>query len=373
MVQGMDGRRVLVLVNGKPLVGRLSGVQDLSRIPLSAVDRVEVVRGPQAALYGSEALGGVVNILTRRGGERPLEVSVGMVAGSAGRLEGQVETRGRVAGVGYLAGAGRRQDDLVPGLQSPDGGTVRHDLRLRLEGEGPVRWEAGGLLLSDELDWRTGQLANFSRGTQWTGRLRGAGELGEGHWVAGASMAGFRQRSGRASGSVDPGTVRGNVQKEERWDAELVAAHPLPFARMELEAGVELHGTRITADRVEGGVQDETGVEVFAQGSLALGRVTLIPAIRRSARTGADAHWIPELAARVPVSSWGSLVLRAAGGYRVADLKERSLTFLNVGPGFGYQVRGNPGLQPEHSTHLGADFQWRRDDLSWAVPPGPPA
>src|SRR5690606_1893325 len=66
MLQGLSSERVLVLVDGRPLTGRIAGNFDLARIPSDIVERIEVVKGPQSALYGSEAMGGVVNIITRR-------------------------------------------------------------------------------------------------------------------------------------------------------------------------------------------------------------------------------------------------------------------------------------------------------------------
>ena len=65
MLQGIGSERVLVLLDGQPLAGRISGVFDISRIPVTMIDRVEVVRGPQSTLYGTDAMGGVVNIITR--------------------------------------------------------------------------------------------------------------------------------------------------------------------------------------------------------------------------------------------------------------------------------------------------------------------
>src|SRR5690606_6114811 len=60
MLQGLGSERVLVLVDGQPYIGRLSGSLDLSRVPVSLIERVEVVKGPQSTLYGSDAMGGVV-------------------------------------------------------------------------------------------------------------------------------------------------------------------------------------------------------------------------------------------------------------------------------------------------------------------------
>src|SRR5688572_10903688 len=59
-IRGVDGPRVLVLVDGEPISGNLLENRDLSRLSSLAVDRIEVVKGPLSALYGSDALGGLV-------------------------------------------------------------------------------------------------------------------------------------------------------------------------------------------------------------------------------------------------------------------------------------------------------------------------
>jgi outer membrane receptor for ferrienterochelin and colicins len=63
-MQGLDAQYVLILIDGVPLVGRSAGTLDLSRITLNNIKQIEIVKGASSGLYGSEALGGVVNILT---------------------------------------------------------------------------------------------------------------------------------------------------------------------------------------------------------------------------------------------------------------------------------------------------------------------
>jgi len=66
MMQGFDGAYVKVLVNGLEVAGDIGGATELSLIPLSDVERIEIVRGASSALYGSDALGGVINIITKK-------------------------------------------------------------------------------------------------------------------------------------------------------------------------------------------------------------------------------------------------------------------------------------------------------------------
>jgi len=64
-INGMEGPYTMVLIDGMPIVSALSSVYGLSGIPNSLVERIEVVKGPAASLYGSEAMGGIINVITR--------------------------------------------------------------------------------------------------------------------------------------------------------------------------------------------------------------------------------------------------------------------------------------------------------------------
>ena len=64
-INGMPGPYTMVLIDGMPIVSSLSTVYGFSGIPNSMIDRVEVVKGPASSLYGSEAIGGVINIITK--------------------------------------------------------------------------------------------------------------------------------------------------------------------------------------------------------------------------------------------------------------------------------------------------------------------
>lgn len=63
-MQGIDSQYTMILINGNPIIGRSAGTLDLNRIAVGNVKRIEVVKGPSSSLYGSEALGGVINIIT---------------------------------------------------------------------------------------------------------------------------------------------------------------------------------------------------------------------------------------------------------------------------------------------------------------------
>ncbi len=65
-INGLEGPYTMVLLDGMPIVSALSTVYGLSGIPNSLVERIEIVKGPASSLYGSEAVGGLINIITKK-------------------------------------------------------------------------------------------------------------------------------------------------------------------------------------------------------------------------------------------------------------------------------------------------------------------
>lgn len=70
-INGLEGPYTMVLIDGMPMVSGLSTVYGLSGIPNSLIDRVEIVKGPASTLYGSEAVGGLINIITKSPSKAP--------------------------------------------------------------------------------------------------------------------------------------------------------------------------------------------------------------------------------------------------------------------------------------------------------------
>src|SRR4029077_19930662 len=65
-IRGSVSSETLVLIDGCPASGYALGPTDLSEIPVESIDHIEIVRGGASALYGPNAIGGVINIITKR-------------------------------------------------------------------------------------------------------------------------------------------------------------------------------------------------------------------------------------------------------------------------------------------------------------------
>ena len=149
MLRGANSEHTLVLLDGVEINDPMNPSRscDLAHISLDQVERIEILRGPQSTLYGSDALGGVVNIITRTGKGRP-RLSL---MGSAGFLktgEGRLDLSGSSGGVSYSMGASylasggiSAADSVLPGNTEKDG--YRN---ISLTGR-------AGIKLARSLDW----------------------------------------------------------------------------------------------------------------------------------------------------------------------------------------------------------------------------
>lgn len=68
-IRGMSASGTLILLDGRRLAGEVQNPYDLDRIPASIVERIEIVKGPMSSLYGADAVGGVINIITKKAKE----------------------------------------------------------------------------------------------------------------------------------------------------------------------------------------------------------------------------------------------------------------------------------------------------------------
>ena len=106
-----SGKRVLLMVDGVPTNSALTGFIYPNQIQTGAIERVEVVKGAFSSLYGSNAMGGVINVITKEKQTEGLEVTPRVKAGNFGLREAGVEASGRKGKLAYTLNTSHRQVD----------------------------------------------------------------------------------------------------------------------------------------------------------------------------------------------------------------------------------------------------------------------
>jgi vitamin B12 transporter len=115
-IRGGGSQRSLVLIDGLRTASPTLGSTDIAEITIDAIDRIEIVRGPQSTLYGADAITGVVNIITKKG-QGPPSASVWVEGGNYATAREQVNVQGAFGGFNWN----------VTGSQFNTGGNLPHD------------------------------------------------------------------------------------------------------------------------------------------------------------------------------------------------------------------------------------------------------
>jgi outer membrane receptor for ferrienterochelin and colicins len=369
-IQGLDSRQVLVLVDGLPLVGargvKRGGVLNLDRQTVGSLERIEVVKGAASALYGSDAMGGVINLITRRS-TAPLSVGATVAGGSRGDLDLGVETgfrRGAWSGL-FLAERHELDGfDLTPSTFDTTGApyertdgfakagwTPRGDFSITGLVTGYRNHTTGrslGELGPQEDDIRDSTL-NASAAAAWQASPGTSFELRVHH--ARFDEEALGRLAPPASTPLEPGAL------EERFTRIAASVSQVVGSRQHLQAGLE-H----SQDRYAGinRLRDETGEEVWtgtawAQHRIVFGAATATAGVRVDRHSIFGTAVSPKLAVNVRAADNVSVRASYGRGFRAPDVGQLYYRFMS--PSNFYQVVGNPRLEPEYanSFQLGAD------------------
>ncbi|MFC3609376.1 TonB-dependent vitamin B12 receptor [Stutzerimonas tarimensis] len=141
MLRGTSNQHVLLLVDGIPQGSATTGAPALQHLPVEQIERIEVVRGPRSSLYGSQAVGGVIQIFTRQGAEQGVKPHLSIGAGSRSSAHASAGVSGGSEAAWFNASATtestdginvRRLNPTSPNAHEPDADGYReHSVALR--------------------------------------------------------------------------------------------------------------------------------------------------------------------------------------------------------------------------------------------------
>lgn len=381
-INGISGEGVKIMVDGVPIVGRLDGKLDLSQINISNIDHIEIVEGPLSVMYGTEAMGGVVNIITKTFQQEKINLNLKGYYESVGQYNVELNTgftfkRHQL----YLSG-GRNFFNGFSTLNVPryqewkpkeqyfaDAKYLFNTERLRFAISASFFRE---LMLDRSAPIKT--LSTDNNDTAWT-------YVGiDGHYLTYRPRAAisFKYRfkdnyqleallaySGffRFSNTYSKDLVTqqeklindtsGGVGQDTTFYHQIVfrATYNMPAwkNRLNFQFGVDVNQEYTHENDLSGGNQKLGDYAVF--GGV---RITLVegldvqPAVRFSYNTKFSVPLIPSLNIRYLYKD--KLVLRVSygRGYRAPTLKELYLSFFDN----NHAIMGNPDLKPEDGHNL---------------------
>ncbi|WP_148864365.1 TonB-dependent receptor plug domain-containing protein [Marinobacter fonticola] len=380
-MQGLNADRVRVLIDGLPMTATTGSSVDVSQLDTLDIERIEIVKGAVSAQYGSSAMGGVVNIVTR-----PIDAGVSARATVDGGTYGDQNPSGEA--LDFARRNGQANLDL--------GG---EHVRYRLSA---TRQETDGIDPEPETWARPGdaiERAHVTNRLEWL--------PSDGHRIYG-QVNYFREDGVSRYSLVNPGRAPAKAGKDElaeRWRGALVgqhvptsgpqwhwsllhenlenntrkytaarsfdnrdATHTLsqasgwtqfePLEDHQLQLGTDLRHTRLEQykDRVSelSGEEDasQNSKELWLQDTwFASPHWEWVGGVRFQHDSDFGDHFAPKVNARYDLFSGDAVNIYLRGGwgagYRVPNLKERHYLFDHSQ--LGYIVNGNPDLEPEES------------------------
>lgn len=387
-MQGLGGENVKVLIDGVPVTGRQNGNVDLSQIDLTGIERIELVEGPLSVNYGTNALAGTINLITRRTGGAAASVRATAYAEHIGRLNTTAGFSRRLGRHEVVANGGRnlflgwdpRRNGLPP-LAAQVADTTRFlqwkpreqfigRLSYRWRGE---RWSLGWKTegLHDRIIDRGRPRAPYFESaidaayvtTRLDHALFAEGRVGD-HGRINALAAHNRYARIRNTWLRDLTTLGEQLSMAEGaqdttrfalTNARAAYSHAPESAALRWEAGFDANDEAGSGDRIDGR-QRITDLAAFASAEWRpQERLTLRPGLRAAWNSRYAAPLIPSLNARWRLTDRFTLRASYAEGFRAPSLKELHLFFVDV----NHDITGNPALRPERSRSAQGGLSYR--------------
>ncbi|HQJ74169.1 MAG TPA: TonB-dependent receptor [Bacteroidota bacterium] len=365
-VQGLSGKQVLVLIDGIKLIGKFNEKFDLSQIPSSGIERIEIVKGASSAIYGSEAMGGVVNIITKS----PKDIfsfSVKSDYGSYGRwnsnLNAYLPFNSWKSNINLTY---RRFDgyDMDKSTIWEDGSQYdKYDALIKVEGPlfNFAKLELSANLFKEDLsiirneifkDYTYNKRNNFS--------IRVSKEIND------ISKINFNTEYSNYSHVMDEKVlssgymITGQETKNSLYRNELLYntilnSHQLLF-------GYNYEHEKNSSDRISGGEKSTDLHSLFGQDEYKFNDViSFVLGLRYDNHSNYGGQLSPKFAFLHSPFPNLRVRLNYGSGFRAPSFKELFMDYYNEG--VGYRVFGNPNLKPELSNSYSFNIEyWSNDD-----------
>ncbi len=371
-LQGLNSEYILILVDGEPQVGRIAGKLDMARLAVENVERIEIVKGATASLFGNAALGGVINIITRKA-TSPFSVQVSQTLeqnttlDSRGTVELQRDnlnallTLSRnhrnpidldtsdltttIDGYANVTGSARTEYQLTPATNLIFSGQYFTQDQEGISENGPVAFDRLGDIEnfsgSVGVEHEFGDRTHGTPATLLTGKLY-ATRYDDESTVVNRDSAEISSRNLN---------IQDLLKGELQFDTTLWEKHQFTL-------GGEVVLENLQSQRITGGERGLLTNSLFVQNVFRpIAAFALVIGGRLDNHSEFGTHFSPKLSTLYRMTDNFRLRFSYGQGFRAPDFKNLYLDFTNVTS--GYQVLGNPNLRPEssHNWNLGLEYQ----------------
>ncbi len=389
-IQGISGENVKIMINGVPVIGRQNGNIDLSQISLANVERVEIIEGPQSVSYGTNALAGVINLITTK--KQPHTVSAGvdnfyessgqyntlfrsgiqhnksivLLSGGRNYFDGWTDghrpfrmEQPRIADSSrYLQWKPRMQySGAAQFIRYVDRGSfdISSDIfREKITSRGLPRAPYGETAFDD-------YFLTFRSSTTFSSRLRINDRNSFQAQAAYSHYSRTKNTYFRDLTTLDQQlSADASLQDTSvfrMWMLRSSLIHAGDSVKLKYELGIHFEYEDASGVRIRDGFRSIGDYAVFASAEYTpFTRLTIRPGLRWSYNTGYAGPPVPSLNVLLRMSERLKLRASYARGFRAPGLKELYFYFVDI----NHNIVGNENLLAEYSHNWMATLSWSR-------------
>ena len=368
---GLDSKYILILKNGQPITGRFNNRVDLSHISINNVKKIEITKGPGSALYGTDAMGGIINIITEQTNNNPsINLSYRASSFASSPKDISSEPTNSVVKLNVLSPFkgftfsnnltyqifNKGQDFEYINADNIEKTNYDSELKIKKgihtlllsnyffkqEDEGSSRLSNGMLLFNNFTNINRNQLSliyNLDLSTNASFKQ---------------SLVTSNYKREYMIKNTDGSLERYDITKEDNFEYELLFDYKIN--NFILNGGLEIATPTYISDRITGGKQDKNTYGIFTQSIWETTKnIDIVTGLRLD--NYEDTTVVsPRIALSYkPSQSW---IYRFSygHGFRVPSFLETLIDWEHIQ--FGYTVNGNPNLKPETSKGftLGGEY-----------------
>ncbi len=367
-LRGSNSNQVLVLVDGVRVASATSGMAALQDLPVDQIERIEIVRGPRSSLYGSEAIGGVIQIFTRNAGQG-LQQNLAITAGSNNLRQVSAGFSNRGERGWISAQGGYQKTDGINACRGTAAGWGAGCFADEPDRDGYRNTSInvrGGYALTDTLSLE-GHVLNADSFNEYDGSIFGGNEADNRQQVYGAKLAWAASDSFRLSAQVgrnrdqadnyfadaSTGTRSFASAFDTRRDTASVQGD-FSFAEgQQITAGADWQNDKVTSSTAFD-IDQRDNLGVFAEYQGQFGAHALQASVRNDDNEQFGNHTTGSLGYGFAFGNGFRLTASAGTGFKAPTFNDLYY------PGFS-----NPNLKPEESKSLNLGIAQYADNWNW--------
>lgn len=379
-IKGLTGNNVKILIDGVPVIGRMGGNIDLTQLNLYNIDHVEMVEGPMSVIYGSDALAGAINIITKENKNSNFGLTTNAYYETAGtyNIDGNVNFRRKRHSVSLSAGRnffdGFSTDTLRSQSWKPkeqynadlyymythDRAKIKYQVSYMHE----TLWDKGNLM--EPLYYTAFDSWFYS--TRLNNRLDYDRVLKNGmsiKMLGSYSLYQRRKETYLKDLSTMDQILSPNASDHDTTDFNafvyrFVLGKEDPAQKLNYSVGLDLNHESGTGKRIIDNKQEIGDYALFASLKYSPSKkISFQPGLRFAYNTSFNVPPVPSINLRWEPSSKINVRGSYARGYRAPTLKELYIYFVDV----NHNIQPNPELEPEygHNFDLSMSYNTERD------------